>query len=211
MMSNRNWIQIALILTTILLVGSSVACSHNLAPKTKLEKKVAYFIRVLGKKKQKTNSIKTFQKNIIKEFQKVVDIQLITQKVLAKHLESFTAQEIDTFQRSFLMTLLGVANQKIQSNEYGNIKMKFIKYPWKKKTRIVAMEAKVSKDGIPINLVLEFDQKKDVLINFYFADISLTDQYKEQFTQILDSKGKKEFLSIMQKKLDSQKKSDARE
>lgn len=200
------------ILTSVVSAVNLVGCSRNLVPKTDLERKVAYFVYTLNKKKSKTISVKKqdgtkrierIEKSIIKQFHKMVDIQLVTQKVLGMYLKSFTSEEIDVFQRNFLLTLLKVADKKIRSSEYTRTEMKFVKYPWEKKSRIVAIEINIPDEKMPIQLILEFDKKRDVLINFYFNEISLISQYREQFMGILESKGKNEFLSIIQNRLDN--------
>ena len=174
---------------------------QELKPTTKLERKVVSLISVLDQlKKKKTTSVETLGKKKVKIFYKIVDIELITKNVLAEHFNLFTPTEIKSFQEGFLSTVFTMANKKTKVEKYRNLKMKFVDYAWEKDTRIVAIEAKLTSAASPILLILEFDKKKDILIDFYFAELSLVNQYKEQFDQIISTKGKEAFLSLIQNK-----------
>ena len=123
----------------------------------------------------------------------------VSKNVLGNHFISFTPKEIKVFQNYFLLMILKSVDRKVLSSEgkYSNIRMKFVNRLWKKETRIVAIEVSLASGGDKVEVIIEFDKNKDVLLDFYFAGYSLVDQYREQFDEIISSKGKKELLKLM--------------
>ena len=169
------------------------------APRNSLENRI--FLLYKDSREAKNNfSRKILSKVILPLLKPLIDIDKVTKDTLGKHYSLFNEEELLEYQRNFITLLLSTLKIKSKRTTDKKTSIQFTHFPWNHPSQMVAIRIYLEDRPTSLILIFEFDEQGKYLIDFYFNGESSIAMYREQFAKIIDERGKKSFLRLLDKR-----------
>ena len=169
----------------------------NLIPRSERERSVLRWMKLLTFQTRRNRLLPVAY---WKRFQKKIDLPGIIERILGNHYKNFTPEELKSFSEAFIEVVFQTALIRFESLKQPGINYRFIDYPWRWESSIVAISVGREGDDPSVVMILEFDKKTNRVVDFHFDGQSSAALYSSEFDRLIRKKGKEEFLRLVKKK-----------